>query len=178
MVVFSLRVQVKPCWRVQWQLKPTTQRSSMFPPQIWFPSGLERAKSIESVKPYPSAILCSLMLSGSCRFFIGWCEACFKWRAIESRASSSSTNSTRSFRHEAKTSLSLRAESRPSFSCRWTVIRNTEPHSRQGSVQYCNALSFCSLGVQSTANEGILVLGATNIPWGLDGAIRRRFAEN
>lgn len=33
-----------------------------------------------------------------------------------------------------------------------------------------------TLGV-GTDNEGILVLGATNIPWVLDAAIRRRFEK-
>lgn len=33
-----------------------------------------------------------------------------------------------------------------------------------------------SLGV-GTDNDGILVLGATNIPWVLDAAIRRRFEK-
>jgi vacuolar protein-sorting-associated protein 4 len=28
-----------------------------------------------------------------------------------------------------------------------------------------------------TNNEGVLVLGATNLPWGLDPAIRRRFEK-
>lgn len=28
-----------------------------------------------------------------------------------------------------------------------------------------------------TNNEGILVLGATNLPWALDSAIRRRFEK-
>ena len=32
------------------------------------------------------------------------------------------------------------------------------------------------LGV-GNANDGILVLGATNIPWDLDSAIRRRFEK-
>ena len=50
-LVSSLQVQVKPCWRVQWRLKQTTQLSSMFPLLIWFPSGSERAKSIELRAP-------------------------------------------------------------------------------------------------------------------------------
>lgn len=36
---------------------------------------------------------------------------------------------------------------------------------------------FCSDTGVGTNNEGILVLGATNIPWVLDSAIRRRYDD-
>lgn len=38
----------------------------------------------------------------------------------------------------------------------------------------CYVIYFLGVG---TDNEGILVLGATNIPWVLDAAIRRRFEK-
>ena len=37
-------------------------------------------------------------------------------------------------------------------------------------------LYMCSLGV-GNQNDSVLVLGATNIPWVLDSAIRRRFEK-
>lgn len=39
-----------------------------------------------------------------------------------------------------------------------------------------NRILFCFAGVGNDT-EGILVLGATNIPWVLDAAIRRRFEK-
>lgn len=52
------------------------------------------------------------------------------------------------------------------YSCQSTETRKT-------STRPCLYTSYSFIGVGND-NKGILVLGATNIPWTLDSAIRRR----
>lgn len=72
---------------------------------------------------------------------------------------------------EAREKVTLYAESRQSFSYRWSKCQCTLLF-----CTVCLLIVFESSGV-GKSDAQILVLGATNIPWELDAAIRRRFEK-
>ena len=117
---------------------------------------------------------------------------CLRWRVSKSRPSFSSTKSTPWQAPVAMARARRRGASRPSFLCRCKVRMWARGRGSCGSpVGVLSDLEHAScrpprpppprrnlralfVGVGND-QTGVLVLGATNIPWVLDPAIRRRF---
>jgi len=171
----SLQERESHTWRRQWPLRPTP-RSCRYPRLIWSQSGWEKVKGqhpFVSFFPFPFLFFLSFFITKhwTSKQTTGWWRTYLKWPARTSPPLSSLTKSTRSVAREARVRARPHAASKLSFLCKWTV---GHPFDSEVGNRELNFSLFVQSGVGND-QSGVLVLGATNIPWSLDSAIRRRF---
>ena len=150
---------VSPSWRRLWPLRPTILPSSQSPALTWCPSGWERGESLSTnILPQLKLVLCSEKLVKNLFTMAREHKPSIIFiDEVDSLTSSRSDNESESARR-------IKTEFLVQMQVRTTLITLV-------------AGQLSSLKGVGNDNDGILVLGATNIPWVLDAAIRRRFEK-